>query len=121
MPPTPAAGLRYRNAIDPRAYAEAAKRAKGDRLGEGDGVSISSEPLDALALLRERIMLGLRLAEGFDLQACGADLGIEPLTAERTREIERLAAKGRVVREGARLRVPRESWIWTDDTAARLF
>jgi putative oxygen-independent coproporphyrinogen III oxidase len=121
LPLTPAAGLRYRNAIDPRAYAEAAKKAKGDRVGEGDGVSISSEPLDALALLRERIMLGLRLAEGFDLQACGADLGIEPLTAERTREIERLAAKGRVVREGARLRVPRESWIWTDDTAARLF
>jgi putative oxygen-independent coproporphyrinogen III oxidase len=118
---TPAVGLRYRNAIDPRAYFERAKKAKGDCLGEGDGVSISSEPLDALALLRERIMLGLRLAEGFDLQACGADLGLEPLTAERAREIERLAAKGRVVREGPRLRVPRESWIWTDDTAARLF
>jgi putative oxygen-independent coproporphyrinogen III oxidase len=118
---TPTAGVRYRNAIDPRAYAEAAKKAKGDRVGEGDGVSISSEPLDALALLRERIMLGLRLAEGFDLEACGADLGLEPLTAERAREIERLVAKGRVVREGARLRVPRESWIWTDDTAARLF
>jgi putative oxygen-independent coproporphyrinogen III oxidase len=114
-------GLRYRNAIDPRAYAVATKNAKGGRVGEGDGISISSEPLDALALLRERIMLGLRLSDGFDLEACGRDLGIEPFSAERTREIERLAAKGRLVREGGRLRVPREAWIWTDDTAARLF
>jgi oxygen-independent coproporphyrinogen-3 oxidase len=71
--------------------------------------------------LKERIMLGLRLADGFDLAACGTDLGVDPFTPERTREIDRLAAKGRVVREGGRLRVPREAWLWTDDTAARLF
>ena len=117
----PSPGLRYRNAIDPRAYAEATFGAKGERVGDGDGVSISSEPLDAIALLRERIMLGLRLASGFDLAACGEDVGLDPFTPERTREIERLAAKGRVVREGGRLRVPREAWLWTDDTAARLF
>jgi putative oxygen-independent coproporphyrinogen III oxidase len=116
-----APGLRYRNAIDPRAYAEATKQASRDRVGEGDGVSISSEPLDAVALLRERIMLGLRLAAGFDLEACGRELGLDPLTPERTRELERLASKGRLVREGGRLRIPREAWIWTDDTAARLF
>jgi oxygen-independent coproporphyrinogen-3 oxidase len=116
-----APGLRYRNAIDPRAYAEATKQAKRDRVGEGDGVSISSEPLDAVALLRERIMLGLRLAGGFDLEACGRELGLDPFTPERSREIGRLAARGRVVQEGGRLRIPREAWIWTDDTAARLF
>ena len=116
-----APGLRYRNAIDPRAYDEATKRAKRDRVGEGDGVSISSEPLDATALLRERIMLGLRLAGGFDLAACGADLGVDPFDLERTRTIETLASRGRVVREGGRLRIPREAWLWTDDTAARLF
>jgi len=119
--PPGAPAVRYRNAIDPRAYAEATKSARRDRVGDGDGVSISSEPLDALVLLRERIMLGLRLAGGFDLEACGADLGLEPFTPERTREIERLGSKGRVVREGGRLRIPREAWIWTDDTAARLF
>jgi putative oxygen-independent coproporphyrinogen III oxidase len=116
-----ARGLRYRNAIDPRAYGEATKQAKRDRVGEGDGVSISSEPLDALALLRERIMLGLRLAGGFDLEACGRELGLDPFTPERSREIDRLVGKGRVVREEGHLRIPREAWIWTDDTAARLF
>jgi putative oxygen-independent coproporphyrinogen III oxidase len=116
-----APGLRYRNAIDPSAYAAATKEAKRDRIGEGDGVSISSEPLDALALLRERIMLGLRLAEGFDLEACGRELSLDPFTSARTREIDGLTRKGRLVREGERLRIPREAWIWTDDTAARLF
>jgi putative oxygen-independent coproporphyrinogen III oxidase len=107
---TGARGVRYRNAIDPRAYVEGVYHA-----------SITSEPLDALALLRERIMLGLRLAGGFDVAACGRDLGVDPWTPERTREVERMGKRGRLVREGDRLRVPREAWIWTDDTAARLF
>jgi oxygen-independent coproporphyrinogen-3 oxidase len=114
-------GLRYRNAIDPKAYVAATRGANGDRVGEGDGVSISSEPLDAIALLRERIMLGLRLAGGFDLAAAGADVGLDPFTPERTRAIDRLAERRRLVREGERLRIPREAWLWTDDTAARLF
>lgn len=117
--------VRYRNATDPRAYVEATKRAKQAEPaspGEGDGVSMSSEPLDGEALLRERIMLGLRLKAGFDLAAAGKDLGVEPFSAERTRAIERLVAKGRLLRDGSsHLRIPREAWIWTDDTAARLF
>jgi oxygen-independent coproporphyrinogen-3 oxidase len=117
----PGTGLRYRNAIDPRAYVEATKGAKGDRIGEGDGVTISCEALGALALLRERIMLGLRLADGLDLAACKEDLGLDPFSPERSREIDRLVTKGRLVREGGRLKVPREAWLWTDDTAARLF
>ena len=72
-------GLRYRNAIDPRAYVEATRHTKRDRVGEGDAVTISSEPLDALALLRERIMLGLRLADGFDTRECGHRPGDRPV------------------------------------------
>ncbi len=120
-PGTETRGVRYRNAIDPNAYVEATKSARGDRVGEGDGVSITEESLDAEALLRERIMLGLRLADGFDLAASGADLGLAPFSTERERTIERLVAKGRLERDGGRLRVPRGAWIWTDDTAARLF
>jgi oxygen-independent coproporphyrinogen-3 oxidase len=110
-----ARGVRYRNAVDPQAYVEGT-----GRRGRA-APSFPDEPLDALALLRERIMLGLRLAEGLDVGACGRDLGVDPWTPERTREVERLVAKKRVVRDGELLRVPREAWIWTDDTAARLF
>jgi oxygen-independent coproporphyrinogen-3 oxidase len=42
-------------------------------------------------------------------------------TPERTRAAEWLEQRGRIVREGSRIRIPREAWLWTDDTAARLF
>jgi oxygen-independent coproporphyrinogen-3 oxidase len=110
-----AAAVRYRNPLDPRAYDEATRSA------EKLGGATKTEPLDALALLRERIMLGLRLATGFDLSAAGDDLAIDPWTPERAREVERLVDRGRLVRVGHRLSVPRAAWLWTDDTAARLF
>ncbi len=106
-----ARGARYRNPIDPRKYVQGASTA----------TEVSREPLDALALLRERIMLGLRLATGFDIDAAGRELGIDPWTADRTRETERLTARGRLVHEGSVLRIPRDAWLFTDDTAARLF
>ncbi len=114
-------GVRYRNAIDPKAYVAAAAGVRDDALGEGDGLSISSEPLDGETLLRERIMLGLRLANGVDLGACGRDLGVDPWTPERVRTIEQLSSKGRLARVGDTLRIPRPAWLWADDTAARLF
>jgi oxygen-independent coproporphyrinogen-3 oxidase len=110
-----ASATRYRNPLDPRAYDEATRGAEALR------AATKSEPLDALALLRERIMLGLRLATGFDLGAAGADLGIDPWTPDRAREVERLVGRGRLVHAGNRLSVPRAGWLWTDDTAARLF
>ena len=116
-----ASGVRYRNAIDPRRYVNATRDVKSDRVGEGDGLSLSSEPLDGEALLRERIMLGLRLADGVDLQSAGDALGVDPWTEERSRTTERLVANGRLERTGDRLRIPRAAWLWTDDTAARLF
>jgi oxygen-independent coproporphyrinogen-3 oxidase len=114
-------GVRYRNKIDPRAYVEATRSGRNDRIGQGDGISTSSEDLDAVALLRERIMLGLRLEEGFDLDACGDELGIDPWTPERARTTTWLVDRQRVTRDGGRLRVPRDAWLFTDDTAARLF
>jgi oxygen-independent coproporphyrinogen-3 oxidase len=113
--------LRWRNALEPKRYVEATNRLKDDVLGEGDGVSMFSEQLDAGALLRERIMLGLRLAEGVDLAQAGADLGVHPWTPERLRAIDHQVERGRLVREGGVLRIPRASWLFTDDIASRLF
>jgi oxygen-independent coproporphyrinogen-3 oxidase len=101
-------GVRYRNDVSPQRYTAGAPR--------------SEEPLDAPALMRERIMLGLRTRDGVDLDRAEASLGAPGWTPSRERAAAWLAERGRIVREGSsRLRVPREAWLWTDDTAARLF
>jgi putative oxygen-independent coproporphyrinogen III oxidase len=115
----PARGERWRNLPFPDRYVEATTRlARAERLG---AVQESVEPLDAETLLRERLMLGLRIADGIDVARAGRDLGIPGWTVEREKAAKRLAERGRVVREGDVLRVPRDAWLWTDDTAARLF
>ena len=104
----PASGVRWRNDPSPDRY-------------EDGNAGETVEALDAESLMKERIMLGLRLAEGVDLAEAEADLGALGWTEERERTARWLVERGRVVREGARLRVPRAAWLWTDDTAARLF
>jgi putative oxygen-independent coproporphyrinogen III oxidase len=104
----PASGVRYRNAVQPERYV-------------GGGMSASSESLDAPTLLRERIMLGLRVDEGVDIEAAAAELGTPGWTPGRTHAATWLEERGRIVREGTRIRIPRAAWLWTDDTAARLF
>lgn len=105
-------GLRWRNAIVPKDYVERSY---------SSSTTITEEELDAEALLRERIMLGLRMATGLDLGKAATDLGVDPFTKERTRTIEWLVERGRLVREEDVLRVPKDAWLFTDDTAARLF
>lgn len=101
-------GTRWRNAIVPDKYMQ-------------DAPVMSVEALTPEDLLKERIMLGLRIAEGIDLGAAGRDLGIEPWTPERLRALDKLIARERVERLGDVLRIPRAAWLFTDDTAARLF
>ena len=109
-----ARAVRERNVIEPGAYVEATR--------EGlHAIVTTREPLDAEALLRERIMLGLRVAEGFDAERATRELGVPVWTREREREAEKLEARGRITRDGGCVRVPRAAWLWTDDTAARLF
>jgi putative oxygen-independent coproporphyrinogen III oxidase len=105
-----ASGTRWRNEVLPERYVSASSSARAS----------SVEPLDAETLLRERIMLSLRVDEGIDLDAIGADLGIDAWTPERRRAATWLEERGRIVL-GEKLSIPREAWLWTDDTAARLF
>jgi putative oxygen-independent coproporphyrinogen III oxidase len=131
LPGGSAQGVRWRNATRPETYVLGAVRsatsAFGERAsvadgGEGaKGASSSCEELDAETLLRERIMLGLRLASGFDLSEAAAALGVRGWTPQRSRAAEWLEDRGRIVREGARLRLPHPAWLWCDDTASRLF
>lgn len=104
------AGVRYRNEVVPERYLE--------------GAPATEEPLPPEALMRERIMLGLRTVEGVDITEAETSLGTPGWTPSRERAAAWLCERGRVVREGprgSRLRVPKASWLWTDDTAARLF
>jgi putative oxygen-independent coproporphyrinogen III oxidase len=107
------AAIRYRNMIDPARYVAAALA--------GVPVEAEREELDPETRLRERIMLGLRLLEGVDLDAAEAELGVSPWTPARRRAADRLVAKGRLEIEGSRLRVPRAARVWTDGVAVELF
>jgi oxygen-independent coproporphyrinogen-3 oxidase len=66
-------------------------------------------------------MLGLRIEEGVDLEEAAIDLRAPGWTAERRQAALWLEQRGRLVVEDSRLRIPREAWLWADDTAARLF
>lgn len=103
-------GVRYRNELDPKKY-----------VAKADAPTIFTEELDALALLRERIMLGLRLDGGMDLGRAGRELGIDPWTKDRVKAIDAQIARGRLVRRGDVIEIPRAAWLFTDDVASRLF
>ncbi|MDP9037117.1 MAG: radical SAM family heme chaperone HemW [Myxococcota bacterium] len=118
-----ARGIRWRNAAEPETYVDATRSAREDSAAASCGhpTAESMEPLDAQTLLRERIMLGLRVDEGFDLEAAARSLCVPGWTPGRTRAAAWLEERHRIVREGGRVRVPRAAWLWTDDTSARLF
>lgn len=107
--------VRYRNITDPSRYMA---RARGHR---GSGLLESDEALDPEARLRERIMLGLRLRDGLDLDVAASELGVPAWSAERSRAADRLVASGRLTRDGSRLRVPPEARVYADGIAAALF
>ncbi|HHH27311.1 MAG TPA: coproporphyrinogen III oxidase family protein, partial [Polyangiaceae bacterium] len=109
----PGAGWRYRNAPNPERYL--------GRASVGDFAPHEQESLSGETRLRERIMLGLRLAEGIDLDAAAAALGVEPWPEERRRAAEQLVERGRLVIEDGTLRVPEDAWLFADGTAVALF
>lgn len=78
------------------------------------------EPLDAETSLRERIMLGLRLAEGLDLSRAAEALGVDALTPERRRALERLLTRGQLESLDGRLRIPKSQWLFADGIISEL-
>jgi putative oxygen-independent coproporphyrinogen III oxidase len=109
--------LRYRNSPSPERYQ--ASRFEQPFMAGGDSCSVV-EPLDAETSLRERIMLGLRLTEGIDLAAAGAELEVPALPPERQRAIESLLKKGRIAVAGPRLSIPKSQWLFADGTISEL-
>jgi oxygen-independent coproporphyrinogen-3 oxidase len=117
-----ASGARWRNATQPDAYIRGTAQGATAAFGPTDHVDANGfEELDAETLLRERIMLGLRLARGFDLDEAANALGARGWTDARSRAASWLEERGRIERRGSVLRIPHQAWLWSDDTAARLF
>ncbi len=102
-------GERWRNEILPEKYMQNAR-----------SPTMELEKLDAPTLLRERIMLGLRVEGGFDLAQAGDDLGVDPFTSDRRRAIESLVRRGRLIANNTNLHIPPNAWLFADDTASRL-
>jgi oxygen-independent coproporphyrinogen-3 oxidase len=113
----PQGRLRYRNSPSPERYQ--ASRFLEPFVAEGDSCSVV-EPIDAETALRERLMLGLRLAEGIDLEAAANELGVEALPRDRKRSLERLLGAGRVESLGAQLRIPKSQWLLADGIISQL-
>ena len=105
--------VRYRNKATPRGYMQAA--------AAGVSTEESEERLDPETRLRERIMLGLRLRAGLDLEAAAGPLGLRAFSEGRRRAVEKLVKAGRIEVEGSHVRIPKRAWVFADGIAAELF
>lgn len=105
--------IRYRNARAAERYLDAA-RDDGAALWAPSALVSDVEPITPKTALVERLMLGLRLASGVDLETIARETGESAWTADRERAIDRLVRAGRLEREGDRLRIPRQAWLVAD-------
>jgi oxygen-independent coproporphyrinogen-3 oxidase len=114
--------VRYRNtAVAERYISGKDDWATIDLDASGTGGLVSEvEAIDAETALAERLMLGLRLAEGVDVDGAAREVGAEPWPTPRRRAVERMIERKRIVREGSRLRIPVDAWLHADGTIAEV-
>jgi oxygen-independent coproporphyrinogen-3 oxidase len=104
---------RTKNTTDPSRYMRLA-------LG-GEDPAAEVEVLDPETRLKERIMLGLRLDRGIDLEDAARRLGVTAFTPSRTAALEALVRKGWVVVDGGTVKVSPPARLFADGIAAELF
>lgn len=109
--------VRYRTTPSPDRYLAASF---GAPFAEATDSCAVVEPIDAETALRERIMLGLRLAEGFNLDAAANELGVAALPTPRRKGLERLKSTGRIELADGRLRIPKSQWLFADGIISEL-
>ncbi len=118
--PEGASRLRYRNAQSPEHYLRLWGGAPPENpFAEGPHLT-HREPIDAETALSERILLGLRLESGLDLESAARELGVEAWPDERRRAADRLIARGRLSEAEGTLRIPQNEWLFADGTIAEL-
>jgi len=111
---------RYRNTPSPERYLAATSLYAHADLQQVGPLVASYEAIPPETALAERIMLGLRLAEGLDLERSAAELGTELWTPERARARDRLTAQGKLELCGSRVSIPKSHWLLADGIIASL-
>jgi oxygen-independent coproporphyrinogen-3 oxidase len=66
------------------------------------------------------LLLGLRLETGLDLGAAARELGTPPWPPSRERAAHKLVERGRLLRDGDRLMIPKSAWLFADGTICEL-
>ncbi len=112
--------FRYRNTPAPERYVAGASSFALADLNQVGPLVASYEPLSAETALSERIMLGLRLAAGIDLERSAEELGTELWTKDRARARDRLLSQGKLAISGSRVAIPRAHWLFADGIVAAL-
>ena len=111
---------RYRNTPAPERYLAAASMFAQADLSQVSPLVANYEVISPETALAERIMLGLRLAEGLDLERSAAELGTELWTPERARARDRLIAQGKLELSGSQVSIPKSHWLLADGIIATL-
>jgi putative oxygen-independent coproporphyrinogen III oxidase len=117
---TPQRRIRYRNTPSPDRYLGGQGRWTTIDLEATSELVSDVEPIEPETALRERLMLGLRLKDGLDVERAAAELGVPSWTAARERAVGRLLEQGRLHRDGSRLWIPKSAWLFADGTISEL-
>ncbi len=111
---------RYRNTPAHERYMKGWLSEELVDLGSTGELVSELEPIPPEVALRERLLLGLRLAEGVELDELERDTGAVARTPERLRVLDRLLARGKLARDGERLYIPRDRWLFADAIIAEI-
>ncbi|MET0794613.1 MAG: radical SAM family heme chaperone HemW [Polyangiaceae bacterium] len=114
------ARYRYRNTPSPERYVAAANSYRTADLSVVSPLVANYESISPETALAERIMLGLRLASGIDLERSAAELGAVLWTPERARARDRLLAQGKLTLQGSVAAIPKQHWLFADGIIAAL-
>jgi len=111
---------RYRNTPSPERYLAAAPLFAEADLSQVSPLVANYELISPETALAERIMLGLRLAEGLDLERSAAELGTELWTPDRARARDRLVNQGKLQVTGPQVSIPKHHWLLADGIISTL-
>ncbi len=115
---TPDGRVRYRNTPSPERYMSGWQTRSTLDFSSKNELTSELEPIQGDVAVREQLMLGLRLAEGVDLEQIRTRTGAAVRTPEREKSIARLVARGLLELDGELLRIPPRRWLLADGIIA---